>query len=195
MNTRGLDIQRWLVIGLVGAIIAGGIWAFGVDKPARVMQVQIALRNVGEQRAELGVLETDHQGVERFFEADGPDLDLSLVDRPRSLYTEPITLSNDTKNAPSKVRITMRGLSDTEVKLGLRVMKPNRAWDSTRFPRTEPITIQELQSEDWVYMTPLPVRVVYHQPLVDIVRLFVYVAGAFAVLIGIGWIFWRRWLS
>ncbi|MDE2968050.1 MAG: hypothetical protein OXS30_11290 [Chloroflexota bacterium] len=195
MNTRGIDLQRWLMIGLVGAILAGGIWAFGVDKPARIMQVQIALRNVGEQRAELGVLETDHQGVERFYEADGPDLDLSLVDRPRSIYSEPITLSNDTKNAPSQVRITMRGLSDTEVKLGLRGIRPNRTWDSTRFPRTEPITIQELHSEDWLYMSPLPVKVVYHQPLVDIVRLFVYVAGAFAVLIGIGWIIWRRWLS
>jgi len=195
MNMAGIHVQRWIIVGVIVAIVAAGVWAFGVDKPARLAQVQIALRNAGEQRAELGVLETDHLGVERFYEADGPDLDLSLVNRPRSLYSEPITLSNDTKNAPSRVRITMRGLSDDEVKLGLRMVRPNRTWDSTRFPREEPISMDEVDSEDWLYMTPLPVRVVYHQPFVDTVRLFVYIAAAFAVLIGIGWLAWRRWLS
>ena len=107
----------------------------------------------------------------------GADLDFSLVNRPRSVYTEPIVLSNDTDNAPSRVRITMRGLSDTEIKLGLRGLRPNRTWDSTRFPRSEPITLEELRSEDWYYMSPLPLRITYHQPIVDIVRLFVYIAG------------------
>ena len=195
MNLAGFNWTRLLTIGIVVAVIAAGVWSFGVDKPARVTQVQIAMRHIDDQRAELGVLETDHLGVERFYEADGPDLDLSLVNRPRSLYSEPITLSNDTKNAPSRVRITMRGLSDEEVKLGLRVIRPNRTWDSTRFPREEPILMDEVQSADWFYMSPLAVRVVYHQPFVDALRLLAYVGGALAILFGIGWIAWRRWLT
>ena len=195
MKIPDLNLAAWLLVAIVGAIIGAGIWAFGVDKPTRVTQLQIAIRNIDEHRAELGVLETDHVGVERFYEADGPDLDLSLVNRPRSLYSEPITLSNDRENAPSKVRITIRGLSDDEIKLGMRVIKPNRTWDSTRFPRPEPITMEELQSEDWFYMSPLAVRVTYHQPLVDTVRLFVYIAAAFGIMFAISWIVWRRWLS
>lgn len=195
MNTSGIAWQRWLVIAIVGGVVAAGIWAFGVDKPERTSEVQIAIRNIGEQRAELGVLETDHTGAEHFYNAAGADLDLSLVNRPRSIYSEPVTLSNDRENAPSKVRITMRGLSDTEVKLGMRVIKPNRTWDSTRFPRPEPITMDELRSEDWFYMSPLPVRITYHQPLVDIVRLLIYIAAAFGVVFAISWIVWRRWLS
>ncbi len=195
MQTPGFNWTRWLLIAIVGGIAAAGVWAFSADKPLRVSQVQIALRHVDEQRAELGVFETDHQGVEHFYEADGPDLDLSLRNRPRSLYTEPITLSNHRDNAPSKVRITMRSLSDSEVKLGLRSVRPNQTWDSTRFPRDEPITIDELRSEEWIYMTPVPVRVVYHQPLVSGVRLLVYILGAFAVVFALVWIVWRRWLS
>ncbi len=195
MKIPDLNLAAWVLVAIVGAIIGAGIWAFGVDKPTRVTQVQIAIRNIDEQRAELGVLETDHVGVERFYEADGPDLDFSLVNRPRSIYSEPITLSNDRENAPSKVRITIRGLSDDEIKLGMRVIKPNRTWDSTRFPRPEPITMEELQSEDWFYMSPLAVRVTYHQPLVDIVRLFIYIAAAFGVLFAVTWVVWRRWLS
>ena len=195
MNTAGIHLQRWVFVAIAAGIVAVGIWAFSADKPLRVSQVQIALRHIDNQRAELGVLETDHNGVEFFYEANGPDLDLSLQDRPRSLYTEPITLSNNKNNAPSKVRITMRSLSDNEVKLGLRSVRPNQTWDSSRFPRDEPITLEELRSEDWVYMSPLPVRVVYHQPLVSTVRLLIYIAGAFAVLFALGWIVWRRWLS
>lgn len=195
MNASGINVTRWVMVAIVGAIIAAGIWAFGADKPARVAQVQIALRSVDDQRAELGVLETDHEGNEHFHLADGPDLDLSLEGRPRSLYTEPITLSNDRDNAPSKVRITMRSLSDSDVKLGLRSVRPNRTWDSTRFPRDEPITMDELRSEEWVHLSPLLVRVVYHQPLIDGVRLLVYVAAAFGVLFALVWIVWRRWLS
>lgn len=195
MQTPGFNWTRWLIIAIVGLIVAAGIWAFSADKPLRVSQVQIALRHVDEQRAELGVLETNQDGVEYFYEADGPDLDLSLRDRPRSLYSEPITLSNDRNNAPSKVRITMRGLSDSDVKLGLRSVRPNQTWDSTRFPREEPITLDELRSDEWIYMTPLPVRVVYHQPLVTGIRLLIYILGAFAVLVALIWIVWRRWLS
>ncbi len=195
MKIPDLNLAAWVLVAIVGAIIGAGIWAFGVDKPTRVTQVQIAVRNIDEQRAELGVLETDHVGVERFYEADGPDLDFSLINRPRSIYSEPITLSNDRENAPSKVRITIRGLSDEEIKLGMRVIKPNRTWDSTRFPRPEPVTMAELRSEDWFYMSPLPVRVTYHQPLVDIVRLFTYIAAAFGVVFAVSWIVWRRWLS
>lgn len=195
MKLPDLNWQAWTLILIIGAIVGLGIWAFGVDKPSRVTQVQIAVRNIDEQRAELGVLETDHLGVERFYEADGPDLDYSLVNRPRSIYSEPITLSNDRENAPSKVRITMRGLSDEDVKLGLRIIKPNRTWDSTRFPRPEPITMDELRSEDWLYLTPLPVKVTYHQPLIAGVRLFIYIAIAFGVILGISWIVWRRWMS
>ena len=190
-----LNWQLWILIAIVGAVVGAGIWAFGVDKPTRVTHLEIAMRNIDQQRAELGVRETDHLGVVRFFEAEGADLDFSLVNRPRSVYTEPIVLSNDTDNAPSRVRITMRGLSDTEIKLGLRGLRPNRTWDSTRFPRSEPITLEELRSEDWYYMSPLPLRITYHQPIVDIVRLFVYIAGAFAVLFAITWVVWRRWLS
>ena len=195
MNTRGINLQRWVMIGIVGAIVAAGIWAFSADKPARVSQVQIALRHVDEQRAELGLREINHEGVEYFYEADGPDLDFSLVDRPRSLYSEPIVLSNDRDNAPSKVRITMRSLSDSDVKLGLRSVRPNSTWDSTRFPRPEPITMDELRSAEWVYMSPLPVRVTYHQPLVDGLRLLIYIAAAFGVVVALCWIVWRRWLS
>ena len=187
--------QALVLVVIVGGIVALGIWAFGVDKPTRITLVQIALRHVEEQRAELGVLETDHRGVEHFFEADGADLDYSLVDRPRSIYTEPVTLSNDRDNAPSKVRITMRGVSDSEVRLGLRMMRPNRTWDSTRFTRSKPISMDELQSEDWFYLAPLPVKITYHQPLVDAVRVFIYIAVAFAVIMGLSWIVWRRWMS
>ena len=187
--------QTWVLVLIVGGIVAAGIWAFGVDKPARIIQVQIALRNIGEQRAELGVKEIDHLGVEYFYEADGPDLDLSLVGRPRSLYSEPITLSNDRDNAPSKVRVTMRGLSDSKVKLGLRMLKPNRNWASTRFPRDAPISTAELRSEDWYYLDPLSIKATYHQPLVDGLRTFVYIAAAFGVIFAISWIVWRRWMS
>ncbi len=195
MKLPQLNWQAWLLVAILGAIVAAGIWAFGVDKPTRVTNVQIAIRNIDENRAELGVLETDRTGVEHFYEADGPDLDFSLVNRPRSIYTEPITLSNDRENAPSKVRITMRGLSDDEIKLGLRIIKPNRTWDSTRFPRPEPITMDELASEDWLYMNPLSVRITYHQPLVDGVRVFIYILAAFGVVLGISWFVWRQWLS
>ena len=195
MKLPQLNWQAWLLVATLGAIVAAGIWAFGVDKPTRVTNVQIAIRNIDENRAELGVLETDRTGVEHFYEADGPDLDFSLVNRPRSIYTEPITLSNDRENAPSKVRITMRGLSDDEIKLGLRIIKPNRTWDSTRFPRPEPITMDELASEDWLYMNPLSVRITYHQPLVDSVRVFIYILAAFGVVLGISWFVWRQWLS
>ncbi len=195
MDTAGINWQRWALIGIVGVIIAAGIWAFGVDKPPRVSQVQIALRSIDEQRAELGVLETDHEGIEYFYQADGPDLDLSLEDRPRSIYSEPIVLSNNKDNAPSKVRITMRSLSDSDVKLGLRSVRPNQTWDSTRFPREEPITMDELRSEEWVYMSPLPVRITYHQPLVDGVRLLIYIAAAFGVLLALVWVVWRRWMT
>ena len=187
--------QAWILVLILGGVVALGVWAFSVDKPVRITLVQIALRSIDEQRAELGVLETDHLGVERFYEADGPDLDYSLENRPRSIYSEAVTLSNDRENAPSKVRVTMRGLSDSEVKLGLRMMKPNRTWDSTRFPRSEPITMDELQSEDWFYMSPLPVRVTYHQPLIDAARVFIYIAAAFGLLLGLSWIVWRRWMS
>lgn len=195
MNTAGINWQRWVVIAIVGVIVAAGVWAFSADKPLRVSQVQIALRNIDDHRAELGVREIDHNGVEYFYPADGPDLDLSLENRPRSLYSEPVTLSNDRDNAPSKVRITMRSLSDSDVKLGLRSVRSNRTWDSTRFPRDEPITMDELRSEEWIYMSPLPVRVVYHQPLIDGVRLLIYIAAAFGVLFALVWIIWRRWLS
>lgn len=195
MNTAGINVQRWLIIAIVGGVVAAGIWAFTADKPPRVSQVQIAIRNVDEQRAELGLRETDHEGREHFYEADGPDLDLSLNNRPRSLYSDPIVLSNDKHNAPSKVRITMRSLSDSEVKLGLRSIRPSGAWDSTRFPRDEPITMSELRSQEWFYLSSLPVRVLYHQPLVDGVRLLLYIAGAFGVLFALIWIVWRRWLS
>lgn len=194
MQAPGFNWTRLLMIAIVGGIVAAGIWAFSADKPLRVSQVQIALRHVEQERAELGVLETDHNGVEYFYEADGPDLDLSLRDRPRSLYTEPITLSNDRDNAPSKVRITLRSLSDSDVKLGLRFVRPNQTWNSTRFPREEPVTLDELRSEEWIYMSPVPVRIVYHQPLVSAVRLLVYILGAFAVLFALVWIVWRRWL-
>lgn len=195
MNTAGINLQRWLIIAIVGVIVAAGIWAFSADKPLRVSQVQIGIRNVDEQRAELAVFEVDHEGNEHFYEADGPDLDLSLVGRPRSLYSDPIVLSNNRDNAPSKVRITMRSLSDSEVKLGLRSIRPNSTWDSTRFPRDEPITMEELRSQEWTYLSPLPVRVVYHQPLVDGVRLLIYIAGAFGVLVALIWIVWKRWMS
>ena len=195
MKVPGLGLQRWILIAIVGVVVAAGLWAFGVDKPTRVTQVQIALRNLDEHRAELGVLETDHQGVERFFEAEGPDLDYSIVDRPSSIYSDPIVLSNDRENAPSRVRITMRGQSDSAVRLGLRAIRPNGSWDSTRFTRIEPISMEEWRSDEWVYLAPLPVRVTYHQPLVDGVRLFVYIAAAFGVLFGLSWIVWRRWMS
>lgn len=195
MNTAGINLQRWLFIAIVAGIVAAGIWAFTADKPARVIQVEIAIRNIDEQRAELGVRETDHEGNEYFYEAEGPDLDLSLIDRPRSLYSEPMVLSNDKGNAPSKVRITMRSLSDSEVKLGLRSIRPNGTWDSTRFPRDEPITMAELLSQEWTYLSSLPVRVVYHQPLVDGVRLLLYIAAAFGIVFALVWIVWRRWLS
>ncbi len=192
---KKLPRQSWIIVLIVGGVIAAGIWAFGVDKPPRTTQVEIALRNIDAQRAELGVRETDHLGNVYFYKADGPDLDYSLVNRPRSIFTDPITLASDTDNAPSKVRITMRGLSDSEVKLGLRSIRPNRNWGSSRFPRSEAITLQELSSQDWYFLSPLSIRVTYHQPLVDAVRILVYIAAAFAFFFGVSWFIWRRWLN
>ena len=146
-------------------------------------------------RAQLGLRETDHLGQVYVYEADGPELDFSLVNRPQSQYSEPVLLSNDTRNAPSRARITQRKVSDREVKLGLRVLKPSRTWDSTRFPRPEPIRVEELSADEWFYYPPLHIRVTYHQPLVDVVRVFVYIAGAFAVLLAVSWVVWRRWMS
>ncbi len=187
--------RRWLLVFAAAGAIALGVWAFGVDKPARVVQVQIALRNAGDQRAELAVLETDHQGVRHFYVAQNFPLDYGLRDRPRSLYSEPIALSNDDSNAPSKVRITQRGLSDDEVRLGFRTLRPNRRWGSTRFPSRDPVTLEQIRSQDWTYSPPLDLRIVYHQPIVDAVRVLIYVVGTFALIVAIALIIWRRWLS
>ena len=195
MQLPQLQWQTWVMIGVVGLIIGAGIWAFGVGKPARVSEIEIGLRLIDDQRAEIGLRETSHEGLVYVYETDGAILDYTLVNRPRSLSTDPIVLSNDTRNAPSQARVTVRGLSDDDVKLGLRMLRPNRRWDSTRFPRAEPIRLEELSADEWFYYSPIQVRVTYHQPLVDVVRLFVYIAGAFGVLLGLSWIVWRRWLS
>ena len=186
---------KWVAVAFVAAIVGLGIWAFGVDSPPRVVEVEIALRQLDDQRAELGIRETDHEGVVHFYEATGAVLDYSLTNRPRSIYTDPIRLSNDRENAPSQVRITMRGESDEDVKLGLRTMKQNRRWTSTRFPRTEPIQESEWQSEEWVYLSPISLNVVYHQIAVEGVRLFVYIMIAFGVLFAVAWFVWKRWMS
>ncbi len=195
MTLPSFSRQRWILIFFLGAIVALGIWAFGVDKPPRVVQIQIAMRSISEQQAELGILETDHEGVEHFYEADGFVLDLSLVDRPRSLYSEPIVLSNDEDNAPSKVRITQRGLSDEEIILGFRSLRPNRRYGSTRFPSHDPVTLDQVRSETWTYSPPLNVRVVYHQPLVNGVRIVLYVAVFLGLIFAIALVIWRRWMS
>ena len=190
--------SRWprlAAVALVAAIVGLGIWAFNVEQPPRTVQVEIAVRHLDGQRAQLGLRETDHEGVVHFYEATGAELDYALVDRPRSLYTDAIALSNDKENAPSKARITMRSETDTEIRLGLRMLKQNRRWDSTRFPREEPLSEAEWQSDEWVYLSALPVKVVYRQLAVDGVRLFVYIMIAFGVLAGIAWFVWRRWLS
>ncbi len=190
--------SRWpkvLGVAFVAAIVGLGIWAFGVDKPPRTVQVQIAVQHIEGERAQLGIRETDHEGVVHFYEVTGLELDYSLVDRPRSLYTDPIVLSNDREKAPSQVRITLRGESDSEVKLGLRVMKQNRRWTSTRFPRDEPISPAEWQSEEWVYLSAIPINVVYHQLAVEGIRLFVYIMIALGVIFAVAWFVWRRWLS
>lgn len=195
MQLPQLQWQAWILVGIVGLIIGTGIWAFGVGKPARIIQIEIGLRLIDDQRAEIGLRETDHEGQVYVYDAAGPDLDYSLINRPRSLYSDPVVLSNDTRNAPSQARVTLRGLSDDEVKLGLRMLRPNRRWDSTRFPRTEPITLEELSADEWFYYPAIRVRVTYHQPLVDSVRVFVYIAGAFGVIFAVSWVVWRRWLS
>ena len=186
---------KWVAVALVAAIVGLGIWAFGVDSPPRVVQVEIAVRNLDDQRAELGIRETDHEGVVHFYEATGAVLDYSLTNRPRSIYTDPIRLSNDRENAPSQVRITMRAEGDDQVKLGFRTMKQNRRWNSTRFPRTEPIQESEWQSAEWVYLSPIAVSVVYHQIAVEGVRLFVYIMIAFGVLFAVAMFVWKRWMS
>ncbi len=195
MRSLDLSWQRWLLAAIVGVFVALGIWAFGVDKPARVVQVQIAMRHAGDLRAELGVLETDHQGVEHFYAAQEFTLDYSLVDRPHSIYSDPIMLSNDDSNAPSRVRLTQRALGDGGVALGFRVVRPNRRWGGTRFPSREAVTLDQVRSAEWTYSPPLDVRVVYHQPIVDTVRVFVYVVGFLALILAIAWFVWRRWLN
>ena len=195
MYARSSPWPKWVAVAFVAAIVGLGIWAFGADSPPRVVQVEIAVRNLDDQRAELGIRETDHEGVVHFYEATGPVLDYSLRDREQSIYTEPIRLSNDRDNAPSQVRITMRAVTDEEIRLGLRVVRPNRSWDSTRFPRAEPIQEAEWRSAEWVYLDPLPVRVIYHQVAIDAVRLLVYIAIAFGVLAGVALFVWRRWMS
>lgn len=195
MTLPQLSLSTWIVLALVGALIGAGIWAFGVGKPARVTQLEIGLRLLDDERAEIGLRETDHKGQVFVYEVSGALLDFSLVDRPRSIQTDPVILSNDTKNVPSRARITLRGLSDEDVKLGLRTIRPNRRWTSTRFPRPEPIRPAELSRDAWFYYPPLHVGVLYHQPLVDGVRLLIYIAGAFAALGALCWIIWRRWLN
>lgn len=186
---------RMFAVAFVAAIVGLGIWAFGVDKPPRTVQVEVGVRHIEGERAQLGIRETDHEGVVHVYEATGPELDYSLVDRPRSLYTDPVVLSNDREKAPSRVRVTMRGESDTDVKLGLRVMKQNRRWSSTRFPRNEPLTEAEWQNEEWVYLNALSVNVVYHQLAVGGIRLFVYIMMALGVIFAVAWFVWRRWMS
>lgn len=195
MTLPNLGLQRWILVIVAGVIVALGIWAFGVDKPPRVVQVQIAMRSAGDQQAELGILETDHEGVEHLYVAEGFVLDLSLVNRPRSLYSEPIVLSNDEDNAPSKVRITQRGLSDDEIILGFRSLRPNRRYGSSRFPSHDPVTLEQVRSETWTYSPPLSVRVVYHQPIVDTLRIFIYVLVFVGLIFAIALIIWRRWMS
>ena len=195
MNPREWNLPTWLMVLAVGATIGAGIWAFGAGKPPRVSQIEIGLRQTGDQQAEFAIRETDHLGEVHVYDVGGPQFDLSLINRPRSIFTDPVVLSDDTRNAPSQVRITMRGLSDEDVKLGLRKLRPNRQWDSSRFPRPQPIRMEELSTEEWFWLTPQSIRVTYHQGLVSTVQLFVYVAGTFALLIGICWFVWRRWLN
>ena len=195
MNPRGWNWQAWIVVAIAGGFIAAGIWAFGVDKPTRLIQLAVAVRQIDDHRAELGLQETNHEGMVFFYEAEGQILDMSLIDRPRSLYTDPIVLSSNTDNAPNKARITLRGLSDEDVALGIRNIRPTGSWGSSRFGTREPVDFDQLVLDEWVVQPTLNVRVLYHQPAVEIVRLLIYLVGGLAVLVGGSLVVWRLWLS
>ena len=183
--------QVWILVLIGGGVIAAGVWAFEQEKPPRWIDLEIGVRHIEDQRAEIAVRETDHLGIEHFYEIRRAEVDYSLENRPRSLYSEPISLSNDRRNQPSKARITIRGWDDDDIRLGVRLVRPNGKWGGTRFPRNGPVTIEEVQSPEWSWLPPLAVNVLYHQPLVTGVRLLVYIAGGLVILCGSCWLVWR----
>ena len=183
--------QVWILVLIAGGVIGAGVWAFSQEKPARWIDLEIGVRQIEDQRAEIAVRETDHLGVQYVYAIERTEVDYSLVNRPRSLYSEPIALSNDRRNQPSKARVTVRGWADDDIRLGVRLVRPNGKWGGTRFPRNGPVTLDEVQSAEWAWLPPLAVNVLYHQPLVTGIRLLVWVAVGLAVLCGGSWLIWR----
>ena len=177
---------KWAVLAV---LVAGGIWAFGSGKPNQDMQLQVALRSAGDEQVELALYSTDHTGEALLHVPTNNILDLSQP-RERRTYSDPIELPG---SAP-KAMVSVLSDSQYEFALGARVQKPNRAWSSSRFASREHLSRTEWESDDWVLLAPLSVRVNVNQPLLAAVRVAYYMLFALLFVGALTLFVWRRWL-
>ena len=177
---------KWAVLAV---LVLGGIWAFGSGKPNQDMQLQVALRSAGDEQVELALYSTDHTGEALLQVPTNNILDLSQP-RERRTYSDPIELPG---SAP-KAMVSVLSDSQYEFALGARVQKPNRAWSSSRFASREHLSRTEWESDDWVLLAPLSVRVNVNQPLLAAVRVAYYMLFALLFVGALTLFVWRRWL-
>ena len=177
---------KWAVLAV---LVAGGIWAFSSGTPNQDAQLQVALRSAGDEQVELALYSTDHQGEALLHVPTNNILDLSQP-RERRTYSDPIELPG---SAP-KAMVSVLSDSQYEFALGARVQKPNRAWSSSRFASREHLSRAEWESDDWVLLAPLSVRVNVNQPLLAAVRVVYYILFALLFIGAITLFVWRRWL-
>ncbi len=177
---------KWAVLAV---LVGGGIWAFGSGKPNQDLQLQVALRSAGDEQVELALYSTDHKGEELLQVPTNNILDLSQP-RERRTYSDPIELPG---SAP-KAMVSVLSDSQYEFALGTRVQKPNRAWSSSRFASREHLSRTEWESDDWVLLAPLSVRVNVNQPLLAAVRVVYYMLFALLAVGALTLYVWRRWL-
>ncbi len=177
---------KWAVLAV---LVAGGIWAFGSGKPNQDMQLQVALRSAGDEQVELALYSTDHTGEERLQVPTNNILDLSQP-RERRTYSDPIELPG---SAP-KAMVSVLSDSQYEFALGARIQKPNRAWSSSRFASREHLSRTKWESDDWVLLAPLSVRVNVNQPLLAAARVAYYMLFALLFVGALTLYVWRRWL-
>ena len=177
---------KWAVLAV---LVAGGIWAFSSGTPNQDTQLQVALRSAGDEQVELALYSTDHQGEALLHVPTNNILDLSQP-RERRTYSDPIELPG---SAP-KAMVSVLSDSQYEFALGARVQKPNRAWSSSRFASREHLSRTEWESDDWVLLAPLSVRVNVNQPLLAAVRVVYYMLFALLFIGAITLYVWRRWL-
>ena len=176
-------------LAVLAVLVAGGIWAFSSGTPNQDTRLQVALRSAGDEQVELALYSTDHTGEALLHVPTNNILDLSQP-RERRTYSDPIELPG---SAP-KAMVSVLSDSQYEFALGARVQKPNRAWSSSRFASREHLSRAEWESDDWVLLAPLSVRVNVNQPLLAAVRVVYYILFALLFIGAISLFVWRRWL-